>query len=155
MSPRGTKIEDLRPSTRALVQAALSERAKQRGGEGSASPAKLPGRSHFSAKRTHCGVHWHPSKVEARVCGRLREIYDPARGAAGAIYLQVRLPLLSSSPTDSGRPLYFTIDFAIVAPGGRLVRMVDAKSGRRRSREWLRGKLAAQATYGLRVEEMD
>lgn len=88
-----------------------------------------------------------PSKLEARVYKLLRAGLKPGE----RLYRQVRLPLLAVAPTDSGLPLYMTVDFAIVSASGW--RLVDAKS-RRKSRDWERGKRALEATYGLRVEEL-
>lgn len=114
---------------------------------------RMPGRPRYSAKPTFCDAgHRHPSKVEARVCGELR---TELLGTDLRLFLAPRLPLFAIAPSERGRPLYFTPDFAIVAPGGKMVRIVDAKSGRRRSPEWRRGKSAAEATYGLRVEEIE
>ena len=111
--------------------------------------ARTRGRSHFNATATTCvHGHNHQSKVEARVCPVVR-----AEAPAGAtVYRNVRLPLFALPPTDAGIPLYLNVDFVVVVDR-RIVRLVDAKSGRV-SRDWRRGAAACEATYGLRVEEV-
>lgn len=68
------------------------------------------------------------------------------------VYRNVRLPLFALPPTDAGIPLYLNVDFVVVSDR-RIVRLIDAKSGRR-SRDWRRGAAACEATYGLKVEEV-
>lgn len=110
------------------------------------------GRSTFSAKQTTCERgHRHRSKVEARVCAR---VYADAEQDGMTAYRDARLPLWALPPTDAGIPFYITIDFVVKDVSGRIARLVDAKSGRR-SREWARGRAAAEATYGIKVEETD
>lgn len=99
-----------------------------------------------NAKPTDCAHgHRHASKLEARVCDRLTRTLTPGQ----VLYQQVRLPLFVLAPNENGRPLYMTIDFAIVEHG-LLLRLVDAKG--RKSREWDRGARALTATYGIEVE---
>jgi hypothetical protein len=98
--------------------------------------------------------HRHRSKLEARVCGRLG---SECRVAGDTLMVGVRLPLFSLAPTDSGAPMYATIDFAIVR-GGRLHRLIDAKPANSRARdyrEWGRGARACESAYGVKVEEVD
>lgn len=106
-----------------------------------------------NAKKTTCAaLHSHPSKVEARVCDRLRD--DVLREEGGAkLVRNVRLPLIASTLFGCV-PLSMTVDFAVYSPSGKLLRLIDAKSGRRRSRDWARGKAVLEASFGVTVEEM-
>lgn len=93
------------------------------------------------------------SKLEARVATKLVE---EALATKARLYRQVRLPLLSIDPDSAkaGTPYYLTVDFVLVRPSGE-VRWIDAKS-RRKSREWARGKAAADAflrAVGVHIEE--
>jgi hypothetical protein len=108
------------------------------------------GHSHFNATNTTCLLgHAHPSKVEARVCARVHH----ERADGDVIYRNVRLPLFALPPTARGIAMYLNVDF-VVTRNRRMVRIIDAKSGRR-SRDWARGAAACEATYGLKVEECD
>ena len=101
------------------------------------------------------------SKMEARVFARLKAELRPGE----TLLRQVRLPLLAIAPNDREVPLALTVDFAILrvdslAPGewARLgpacwIRWIEAK-GKRRSRDWARGKAAFEATWG-RIEEVE
>lgn len=115
-------------------------------------PAGSVSRRWSAAVRTTCERgHSHGSKLESRVCGR---VHAEARSEE-RILVHARIPLLILGPQEPhGRPLYFTPDFAIVAPGlnGRpeIRRAVDAKG--RTSPEWARGVAAFVASYGVRVE---
>jgi len=114
-----------------------------------AAAEKVTGRSHFNATPTTCVLgHRHQSKVEARVCPVVRD----AAPVGATVYRNVRLPLFALPPTDAGIPLYLNVDFVVVVDR-RIVRLVDAKSGRV-SRDWRRGAAACEATYGLKVEEV-
>lgn len=107
-------------------------------------------RSHWAATPTTCTRgHRHQSKVEARVCP---VVATEAEAAKATLYRNVRLPLWALAPTDAGIPMYCNVDFVFVS-GGRIVRIVDAKRGRR-SRDWARGRKAVEATYGVAVEEL-
>jgi len=131
-----------------------SKRSKKGGREPrSVKPRTNTAKTPWSAARaTVClSGHNHPSKVEARVCKRLSAECE-ADGTT--LFRNVRLPLLSLGPQDTGTPLYITIDFGIVA-GGKLSRLIDAKPKRRKSRDWLRGKRACESAWGLKVEEVD
>ena len=111
----------------------------------------VPRKSTFSnAKPTTCDLgHNHPSKVEARVCKRVHdETVAPRR-----VYRNVRLPLFVLPPTETGIPMYLNVDFVVIE-GTKIVRLADAKTGRV-SRDWRRGAAACEATYGLKVEEVD
>ena len=101
------------------------------------------------AKRTVCGgYHSHASKMEARVCDRLRgEIQDGER-----LIQQARVPLWSIAPEIGDRPHYLSVDFIIVRDG-KMHRAIDAKSPTRVSRDWKRGALAFEACYGIKIEE--
>lgn len=94
----------------------------------------------------------HASKMERAVYERIKRELRP-----GAVLLrQVRMPLLSIAPDNLGRPLYLTVDFAIIdesGPDACDIRWVEAK-GKRRSRDWARGKAAFEATWG-KIEEVD
>lgn len=92
--------------------------------------------------------HRHASRLEARVCARLAL---EARADRLTLFQQLRVPLLTLAPGPDGRPLYATVDFALVR-GGQIVRLVDAKG--RRSREWLRGAAAVHAATGIPVQEI-
>ena len=88
------------------------------------------------------------SRMEARVHARLRASLEPSQ----RLYCQVRLPLFSLVPEDSGIPMYITVDFAICTPGDLRVKLIDAK-GKRVSRDWRRGAAAAEVWYGS-IEEV-
>ena len=110
-----------------------------------------PAKPWSAATATTCvDGHRHPSKMEARVCGRLG---SECRRDGTVLYRQVRLPLLSIAPKENGVPMSACIDFAIVR-GGKLLRLIDAK-GSRVSREWKRGAAAVQAAWGVKIEEVD
>lgn len=112
--------------------------------------AKSPGKSHYAAVRTTCARgHSHPSKTEARACAVVHARYPDA-----CVFRNARLPLWCLTPTDAGIPHYVNIDFVVVADGGDPVAFIDAKCGKR-SRDWERGRAAAQATYGIAVEELE
>ncbi len=106
--------------------------------------------------------HKHASRTEAGVCARLHLEYAQAlRAGTVRILQQVRFPLMASAGDEAGRPLYQSVDFAVVGqarayPTGTetwlVARLVDAK-GNRKSREWERGVRALEATIGVRVEE--
>lgn len=99
-----------------------------------------------NAKPTECpDGHKHASKLEARVCGRLRGQLVGGQ----TLVQQVRLPLWSLASDERDRPRYATIDFGIIE-ANRLVRLIDAKG--RKSREWDRGAAAVEAAYGIPVE---
>ena len=138
-------IETLRRKRPEL--AAALERAPQ------AQPAAAAGKPWSAAKPTT--VTWTdgtpvtlPSKTEARVARRLIE---EAKAAGARLYRQVRVPLLSIASRPKGTPFYLTVDFALVLPDGRR-RYIDAKSSRR-SPEWARGRAAAEAWLGQKIEE--
>ncbi len=125
---------------------------------GSATPRKAAtkGKSHYANVPTECGKrHRHASKTEAAVCGALHAEYEAQEGNGFfSIIQQPCFPLLIIATRENDRPLYFTPDF-VVWSSGRMLRVIDAKSGRRRNREWARGKAAFEATYGIKVEEVD
>lgn len=121
-----------------------------------AAPAKAAGRPWSAAKTTQ--VVWLdgevvtlPSRTEARVARRL--LAEAAAIPGARLYRQVRVPLLSIGSRERGLPLYLTVDFVLVHPDGR-EEWIDAKS-RRVSREWLRGRKAAEAWLGERIVEAD
>ena len=91
-----------------------------------------------------------PSKTEARVANRL---LTKAKAAGARIYRQVRVPLLTIAPNDKGVPFYLCIDFVIIYPDNR-EEWVDAKT-KMKNREWMRGKAAAEAWIGCKIEECD
>ena len=110
-------------------------------------PFPLPRSWSRAVPTTLDGIRF-PSKMEARVYQTLKTSMEEG----DILYRQVRFPLLSSAPTETGVPLAFTVDFVIVR--GKGWRVVDAK-GKRKSREWERGKRAFEACYGVPVEEVD
>lgn len=121
----------------------------QTGGSTSPRPKK---KRWSNAKPTDCTCgRKHASKMEARVCARLRsELRHGQR-----LYHQVRLPLFVLPPTESGVPHYLTVDFLITRSDGSMWVAVDAKSKGRVSRDWRRGAAAFEATYGIKIEETD
>lgn len=105
-----------------------------------------------NAKKTACTCgRTHPSKMEAMVCARLR-IECVASGLT--LYQQPRFALWSLAPDETGKPAYISVDFALV-DRGQIVRVIDAKSPTRVSREWRRGALAFESAYGLKIECVD
>ncbi len=107
-----------------------------------------------NAKPTVCRIgHRHASQMEARVCGRLTQECDDFPGL-GTLYQQARIPLWTLAPGKNDRPLYLTVDFVIVKDG-KMVRAIDAKAKGRISRDWRRGAAAFEATYGIKIEEVD
>jgi hypothetical protein len=114
-----------------------------------------PSRSKWRKRRGFCDLdHAHDSQTEARVCIALRSEIE---GRGLVLFVHARLPLLAIAPELSGIPAFLRIDFAVVAPGSppRIVRLVDAKPRKHAavSRDWHRGRLALQASYGVPVEE--
>lgn len=113
---------------------------------------KTAGRPWSNAKPTDCPHgHRHASGLEAKVCARLT-LETRARGQT--LYHQVRMPLFAMAPDERGRASFLTVDFVLVE-AGRMVRAIDAKPKRRKSRDWRRGALAFAATYGIRIEEVE
>jgi len=111
--------------------------------------APAPGARPWSAAiATNCAAgHRHVSRLEARVCDRLA----PWCASQGyVLFQQVRLPLFALAPRTNGRPLYASIDFAVLW-NGKVMRLIDAKG--RVSREWIRGAAALEASTGVKVEE--
>jgi hypothetical protein len=132
------RLKDLPLDVQQRVLSSLppSERPRRRGTFSNAQPT------------TSGGIQF-PSKMEARVYARLLGELLPGQ----RLFRQVRFPLLSlAGHPRTHVPLYVTIDFVIVE-GVRIFRLIDAKC-RRRSREWVRGKRAVEASLGLRVEEV-
>ncbi len=85
----------------------------------------------------------HASKLEKRV---YEELVLLAKVEGWQLFRQVRMPLLGCAPHTHQLPLYLSIDFCLVR--GDEIRFIDAKSEKRRSREWLRGQKALRATTG-------
>ena len=99
------------------------------------------------------GVVWvAPSKVEARVARELLARYGIAR-----VRRPRKLNLWSQDPSDFLVPPAFTPDFAVLADSlpVRVEFFVDAKSGKRRSKEWPRGVDAFGASYREPLYEWD
>lgn len=112
-------------------------------------PPPRQARAWSAARPTTCaGGHRHASRLEAAVCERVTARVLPGQ----RLLQQLRLPLLTLAPDKRGRPLYASVDFAIVGFGGRIERLIDAKG--RVSREWRRGAAALEAAYGIPVEEV-
>lgn len=103
-----------------------------------------------NAKPTDLDGIKFPSKMEAKVYERLKAGLLPG----DRLYRQVRLPLLAIEPGENGIALVLSVDFCVVRADGRR-EYVDAKSKTRRSRDWLRGKKAAEATWNITIEESD
>lgn len=111
--------------------------------------------SRWRRRRGFCDLdHAHDSQTEARVCIALRSEIE---GTGLVLFVHARLPLFAIAPEKTGIPAFLRIDFAVVQPGAppRVVRLVDAKPRKRaaQSRDWHRGKLALEASYGVAVEE--
>ncbi len=134
---------------------------KRRPGETTAQLYKrvARGKSTWNAKPTTVDGIRFDSKVEARVYERLVGEYGKEN-----IFCHVRFPLLSGAPDSRGRALYMTVDFVVHGRGGiftvkgvpkpNLWMAFDAKSGKRRSREWARGRSMFTATWG-EIQEVD
>lgn len=102
-----------------------------------------------------------PSKTEARVAERLIAEVQAMRAADAAkkrpltrLYRQCHVALMTIDPRPGGCPTYLTVDFCIVHTDGRK-QYIDAKPKKWKSPEWFRGKLAAQAELGIKIEETD
>lgn len=112
-------------------------------------------KSWSNATATVCAAgHRHPSKMEARVCDRLTA---EAAACGGTLFRQVRFPLFSLAPTDSGLPHYITVDFVLELPSNivhKSRRYIDAKHPKRVSPEWRRGSAAFHSCYGSKIEEV-
>jgi len=67
------------------------------------------------------------------------------------LYQQIGYALTNLAPTDSGRPLRFTVDFVLVLRGE--TRYVEAK-GRWRSRDYVVRRCAFEGLIGRSVEEV-
>lgn len=104
-----------------------------------------------NAVRTPCPCgRTHASKMEARVCARLR-----AELAPGArLYQQVRFPLLSIDRKADGSPETICIDFVLVSADGSW-KGIDAKSPGRVSRDWRLRAAAFTAFYRVALVETD
>lgn len=126
----------------ALLEAARRADRKRRGGP-------------QGTRRSRCDLadHVHDSVTEARVCGTLR---SELAGVQVLLFVATRLPAWALGPQPNGKPLYVSIDFAVVDPVTfRVLRLVDAKPKHQEavSRDWKRGRAALERTYGVRVEE--
>lgn len=125
-------------------------RCSEEGASEPPAPLPSPKPAWSAAKRSECPQgHKHRSRLEARVCARLTE---ECAANGDALFQNIRLPLISISPKpETGAPMVITVDFAIVR-GGRLHRLVDAKSSRK-SRDWDRGARACESSWGVKIEE--
>jgi hypothetical protein len=153
-------LDQLRAISPAAAAQAEAQIAGSSAGMVDVRPANHPGFPESSpATRRARGVATEvdgrkfPSKTEALVYRRLRAECD----AAGLLLvLQARMPVWAL--TDStGRPGYVTPDFVILDGRMRILRIVDAKPRNRKavSRDWNRGRRALEASYGVKVEEVD
>ncbi len=170
LGPRGAKAAaEIEADDRAKIAATKGH--PELGDPGRAAWAKMhPGgrasRGKFSNAARTVGPDGiaHASKMEARVFERLRRELQPGE----RILRQIRMPLFSAASDARMRPLALTIDFAVLAPNtqdppNRLgpwhllpnclgwVCWVEAK-GRRKSRDWARGKAAFESTWGKIME---
>jgi hypothetical protein len=89
--------------------------------------------------------------MEARVCDRLM-LECQVEGKL--VIQQIRLPLLRLAQHGE-KPTYMSIDFAVLAPGGELLRLIDAKAQSRVSKDWPARKRALELSWGIKVEEVD
>ena len=122
--------------------AALSPDAQARIGQATAT-----GKRWSNAQPTEADGIKFPSKVEARAWARLVERYGVER-----IVRQVRMPLWCAPGADR-RCLYMTIDFAVLdSTRSAVLWWIDAKAGKRRSPEWVRGKAMFEASWGPLTE---
>ena len=121
-------------------------------GAGARRTPTTPTKPWSNARKTQCGGgHTHASKMEARVCDRLRVAYP---GAQYRLVQQIRLPLLVLVDTD-GRVPYMTVDFGVLNENYALVRLVDAKTKRRVSRDWPARKRALENSWDIKIEEVE
>lgn len=110
-----------------------------------------------NAKRTACGCgRTHPSKMQARVCARLREEIEfvgAANGRKWTLYHEVVMPLFRLAPRSNGKPFTICVDFVVVSPTGE-EKYIDAKAPGRVSRDWPARAAAFAAQYGKAIEEV-
>lgn len=121
---------------------------------GAVRPEAPAARPWSNAKPTDCGCgRRHPSKMQARVCQRLRlELVDTDKAR---LFHDVRFPLLAIAPKDTGAAHTITVDFILVdARGAPCWRAIDAKDPKRVSRDWKLRKAAFRASYGIEIEEV-
>lgn len=131
--------------------------ATSSGDEGKSSSGRLAlGGLKTNAKRTKCGCgRTHPSKLQARVCARLRsEIEGGQWPAPPTLYHEVVMPLFRLAPKPSGKAFTICVDFVLVGQPG-WVRYIDAKSPGFVSRDWPARAAAFAAQYGQAIEEVD
>ena len=125
------------------------------------------------SKRTSDGIVFD-SQMEMRVYDRIK--HDIALGEK--LLLHSRWPLTVLQPRCGKVASYLSIDFVWMALRTREVplarcakpsevavarfvdiwvpiKAVDAKPKKRKSREWLRGAAAFEASYGVKIEETD
>lgn len=94
------------------------------------------------------------SATQARVYVRVKGDLQPG----DRLMLDRKLPLPSIAPAVSRKVPTLEVDFVVWRLDGdrwRIARLVDAKPAKWRSRDWYRGKLACEASYGVRVEEAE
>lgn len=94
------------------------------------------------------------SQTQARVFLRVRSELLPGQ----RLMLDLRLPLPSLSPLVTRKPWCIRIDFVVWGLRGErweIARLVDAKPSKWKSRDWPRGKAAAESSFGVKVEEAE
>lgn len=136
------QLHELTPRLREAVEAAEGKGVRQAGPWGKAVPTRASDGTRF------------PSRTQARVYERMLLELKPGQ----RLTLDEALTLGSLLPPVTRKPPKIRIDFVIrelVGSRWEIVRLVDAKPKRWASRDWHRGKLAAEASYGVRIEEME
>lgn len=107
-----------------------------------------------NAVKTPCGAgHRHGSKMEARVCDRLR--VEWGGDIRYRLIQKPRLALYTLVGTDGVIP-YITPDFGVYDRlEQRLVRLIEAKNPKRISRDWPKRAKACEESGHPKIEEVD
>ena len=95
-----------------------------------------------------------PSRTQARVYCRVRDELLPGQ----RLGLDVRLVTPATMPICGRKLPAVRVDFVVfelIGDRWEIVRLVDAKPRCWASRDWHRGKLALEASYGVRCEEVE
>lgn len=141
----------------ASMPAGMAELVRAQHPELAGSPAPASGEKRATVWRatpTKVDGITFPSQTQARVYVRVKSELRPGE----RLMLDLRLPLPNLCPVVTRKPWCIRIDLVVWALDGerwRVVRLVDAKPSKWKSRDWPRGKAAAQAAYGVTVEEAE